>query len=139
PEVLTDHVGRGAQAAEKVLSLGDAQVARHALPPSPFHGPEQRVAVDEGPDGAHEVAAARVLDLDHLGPLLAQDAGAEGGGDAGAHVDDADALEREAHLSMRKAGRPCRARRTLPSWTPSASAPPKRRARSRCCSRTGAP
>ena len=132
-EVLADDVGRRAQAAEQVLALGDAQVARHALPAPALHGPEQRVAVDEGPDGAHEVATAWVLDLDDLGPLLAEDAGAEGGGDAGAHVDDADAFERQAHLSMRKAGRPRRARRTLPSWSPSACGPPTPTARSRCC------
>src|SRR4029079_5765255 len=63
--------------------------------------PEQRIAVDEGPDLAHEVAAARLLDLDDLGALLTEQARAERRRDSGAQIEDTKALERTGH------DRPC--------------------------------
>ena len=77
PEVLAHHVGRGGQPAEQVLALGSAQVAGHALAAPPFDRPEQRLAVVEGPDAAHEVAGARLLDLHDLRTPLAEQAGGE--------------------------------------------------------------
>ena len=83
PEVLDDDVGGRREPAEQVLALGRAQVERDALAAAALDRPEQRVAVvDERPDLAHEVAAARLLDLDDLGALLAEQAGAERRGDA---------------------------------------------------------
>src|SRR5690606_20772165 len=46
---------------------------------------------------AHEVAAAGLLDLDHLGALLAEQRRAERGGDPRAEVEDAQALEGPPH------------------------------------------
>ena len=60
--------------------------------------PEERVAVDERTDLAHEVAGAGLFDLDDVGALLAEEPGAERGGDAGAQVEHPQALERAAHL-----------------------------------------
>ena len=91
PEVLDDHVGRLGEPAEHVLALRRAQVERHALAPAAFDRPEQRVAVDERPDLAHEVAAARLLDLDDFGALLAEQSRAERCGDPRAEVEDAQA------------------------------------------------
>ena len=76
-----------------------AQVERDALAAAALDRPEQRVrapssSVDERPDLAHEVAAAGLLDLDDLGALLAEQAGAERRGDAGAEVEDAQPRER---------------------------------------------
>ena len=42
------------------------------LRPRPFDRPEQRIPVDERTDLAHEVAAARLFDLDDLGALFAE-------------------------------------------------------------------
>ena len=100
-EVLDDDVGRRREPPEDVLTIAGAQVERHALAAAPFNGPEQRVTVDEGPDLAHEVAAARLLDLDDLRALLAEQARAERRCDARAQIEDAQALERTGH------DRPC--------------------------------
>ena len=100
PEVLDEHVGGRREPAEEVLALGRAQVERDALAAAAFDRPEQRVlavgvaGVDERPDLAHEVAAARLLDLDDLGALLAEQPGAERRGDARAEVEHAQARER---------------------------------------------
>src|SRR5204862_4842762 len=70
-----------------------------------FDGPEQRVAtgagftfrgigLDERSDLAHEVAAARLFDLDDLGTLLSEETGTERRGDAGPEVEHAQARER---------------------------------------------
>ena len=101
PEVLAQHVRRGHQPLEELLALGLAQVAGDAAAPPPLDGPGQRVVRlpldgDEGPHGAHEVAAAGQLDLDHVRTELAQQAGAERRRNPGAHVDDADAVQRAA-------------------------------------------
>ena len=101
-EVLAHDVGRGREPAEQVLALGPAQVAGDALAAAPLDRPEERVRLlvrpvarrGERPDGAHEVAPARLLDLDDLRAQLAQETGAEGGGDARAGVDDPHAVER---------------------------------------------
>src|SRR5207302_677860 len=77
PEVLADDVGVGGQPAEQLLALGPAQVAGDALAAPALHRPEERVLLAAGrclerADGAHEVALARHLDLDHLGAQLAR-------------------------------------------------------------------
>ena len=98
-EVLAHDVGRRRQPLEQVPPLGAPQVAGDAAPPAALDGPGQRVVgpvVDrhEGPHGAHEVALAGELDLDHVGPELAEQARAERRGDARADVDHPDAGER---------------------------------------------
>ena len=69
-------------------------------------------AVDERTDLAHEVAAARLLDLDDLGALLAEQSRAERRGDAGAEVEHAEArrADRSSVLgsyAARRITRPC--------------------------------
>src|SRR5262245_44066079 len=59
------------------------------------------MALFERPDGAHEIAASRQLDLDHLGAEVAQQRGREWRGDARADVENADAGERERHRAKR--------------------------------------
>ena len=84
-----------------VLTVGCPQVERHALAAASFDRPEQRVravvGVDERTDLAHEVAAARLLDLDDLRALLAEEPGAERRGDPCAEVEDAHTGERSSH------------------------------------------
>ena len=97
PEVLDHDVGGRRELAEHVLALGRAQVERHALAAAPFDRPEQRVAVDEGADLAHEVAAARLFDLDDFGALLAEESRAERRGDPGSQIEDAHTNECSGH------------------------------------------
>ena len=104
PEVLDDHVAVGGQPAEQVLALGVAQVEGDAAPSASLDRPEQRVAgrrrrrsATNGPISRMKSPRPRLLDLDDLGALLAQQPRAERRGDAGAQVEDADALERAAH------------------------------------------
>ena len=56
--------------------------------------PSSLAGVDERADLAHEVAAARLLDLDDLGALLAEQPRAERRGDARAEIEDAQPGER---------------------------------------------
>ena len=114
PEVLDEHVGRRGEPAQEVLAVGGAQVERHALASAAFDRPEERVLavvarVDERTELAHEVAAARLLDLDDVGALFAEQARAERRGDARAEVEDAQARERAAQRSAcgRRAVSPC--------------------------------
>ena len=96
-EVLADHVGASRQASEQLLAPGPAQVEGRAPPSSSLDRPEQRVAVLEGADGAHEVSARRLLDLDDLGAHLAEEPGTEGSSEAGPDVDHPQALEGPRH------------------------------------------
>ena len=94
PEVLDDDVGGRREPAEHVLAFGRAQVEGDALAAAAFDRPEQRVTVDERADLAHEVAAARLFDLDDLGALLAEQPGAERRRDARAQIEDARSARR---------------------------------------------
>ena len=47
--------------------------------------------------GAHVIAAARDLDLDHVGALVGKDHGREGSGDHRGQVDDANAVKGSCH------------------------------------------
>ena len=105
-EVLDQDVGGLGQAAEQGLAVGLAQVEGHALAAPALDGPEQRVAVVERADLAHEVARPGLLDLDDLGPLLAQQAGAERGRDPGPEVEDPQPVEWPAHAGRGSRGRP---------------------------------
>ena len=92
PEVLAEHVRLGHQPLEELLALGLAQVAGDAAPTASLHRPRQRVARpvvdrDEGAHRAHEVALTRQLDLDDVGPELAEQPGAERRRDPRADVD----------------------------------------------------
>ncbi len=98
PEVLAHDVRRRGQAAEELLALGGAQIARHALAPATLDRPEQRIAVDERSDGAHEVTASGLLHLHDVGAPLTQQARAERRTDPGADVDHPQALERARHV-----------------------------------------
>ena len=113
-EVLAHHVGCGHEAAEQVLARLGAQVAGDAAASPPLHRPEQRVVVDEGPDVAHEVAGAGVLDLDHLGAQLSEQPRAERRRDAGPHVDHPEPLEGPADGHGR--GRPSTRSPTMVRW-----------------------
>ncbi|GIU89888.1 MAG: hypothetical protein KatS3mg010_0987 [Acidimicrobiia bacterium] len=100
-EVLDDDVGGLREPAEHCLPVGGAQVDRHALAAAPLDRPEERVGpvvrLDERTDLAHEVAAARLLDLHDLGALFPEERRAERRGDPRAEIEDADAGERSAH------------------------------------------
>ena len=106
PEVLDHDVGGGGQAAEQVLALRLAQVERDALAAAPFDGPEQRVAVFERADLAHEVAGAGLLDLDDVGTHLAEQTRAERRRDARAEIEHAQPFERPTHLGSPKTRSP---------------------------------
>ena len=107
PKVLAHDVGGGAQPTEQGLPVGLAQIDRASLPAATFDGPEQRMAravvfgVDERTDLAHEVARPGQFDLDHLGSHLAEQSGAERGGDARADIDHPQAFEGWSHESPR--------------------------------------
>ena len=94
-EVLAHHVGDRGQPAEQVLTLRCAQVESYALAAPAFDRPPERVVVEIWADRAHEVATAGLLHLDHLGAELAEQAGAEGGGDPGPYVENQSPGERE--------------------------------------------
>ena len=108
PEVLHEHIGGCREAPHQVLALGGAQIEGHALAAAALDRPEQRVltaratsvgvGVDERADGAHEVAALGLLDLDDLGALLAEQPGAERCGDARAEVEHTQTCERTGQL-----------------------------------------
>ena len=99
-EVLDDDVGRRCEPPQDVLALVRAQVEGDALAAAALDRPEQGVAVDERPDLAHEVAAARLFDLDDLRPLLTEQACAERRGDSRSQIEDPDALERTGHEQL---------------------------------------
>ena len=84
--------------AGKRLPWGRGESKRHALAAAAFDRTEQRVPVDERADLAHEVAAARLFDLDHFGALLAEQSGAEPCGDARPEIEDTHAGERAGHF-----------------------------------------
>ena len=96
-EVLDDHICRGRESPEQFLALGLAQVERDALAAAALDGPEQRVAVLERTDLAHEVARAGLLDLDDLGTHLAELSRAERRGDARTEIEHAQPFERPGH------------------------------------------
>ena len=109
PEVLDDDIDRRREGSQQLLTVGQPQVDGHASPAASLDRPEERVAlVGERPDLAHEVAAAGLLDLDDLRPLLAQEPGAERRRDAGAEVEDAESLERSGHHTRSRPGGPGR-------------------------------
>ncbi len=93
-EVLGQHVDVGQEAAHERAALGVPQVERDALlvaverEEGDRHAGRGRVAV------AALVAAARRLDLDHLGTQVGEDRGAERPRQEAGQVEDADADER---------------------------------------------
>ena len=97
PEVLDDDVGCGRETAEHVLTVGLAEIKRHALAPASFDGPEQGVAVGERSDLAHEVAGSGLFDLDHLGAHLTEQSRAERRGDPCAEIQHAQPIQRSGH------------------------------------------
>ena len=106
PEVLDDDVRSRGQPSEEVLPFVAPEVEGDALAPASLYCPEERVALasvglHERADLAHEVAAPRLLDLDDLCAHLAEQSGAERRRDARAQVEDAQALERPAHDTVR--------------------------------------
>src|SRR5262249_51848009 len=66
-EVLDDQVGERDHLLEELLSARLSQIERDRLLVPSLDRPEERVAVDERPDRAHEVALAGELDLPDLG------------------------------------------------------------------------
>ena len=117
-EVLAQHVGVGGQLPEQLLAPGLAQIEGDRLAAPALDGPKQRVGVvapvprgrlvagvGEGADGAHGIAGAGLFDLDDLGALLAEDAGAERGGDPSAHVEHPQPGQRLTHPGARSSGR----------------------------------
>src|SRR5262249_10861093 len=95
------------EALQQRLAARLSQVERdRAFAPS-LDRPEERVAVDERPDRAHEVALARQLDLDHVGAEIAEQRRRERRRDARAEVEDPQPHERpRAHRAVRLRPRP---------------------------------
>ena len=99
PEVLDHQVAVAHQAERQGLAPGVTQVAGHRAPPPALQGPEEGPPAHLVPQIADGIAAPGLLHLDHGGPLLGQQAGGEGGGDEGAEVEDAEAVERAHPLT----------------------------------------
>ncbi len=109
-EVLAEHIGRADEPPGQVLTAAIAEVARDAASTPAFHCEEQRCVTVEGADPPKHVTALWILNLDHLGPQLAEDPGAVRCGDTGSHVDDTKAGERRAAahgLACEPGGRLC--------------------------------
>src|SRR5690606_5270377 len=67
----------------------------HRLLVAPDHRPPGRQALGQAAAPlAHGIAAAGILQLDHLGAEVAEDLAAEGAGDQRAHLDDPQAGKR---------------------------------------------
>ncbi len=100
-EVLDQDVGLEGQILEHPNAFGPMQVDRHRLLVASLADPDQRVAARRGrAEVAAGVAAQRVLDLEHFGTELAEDAGTVGAGDDGGDVDDTDAGQRQVLLGL---------------------------------------
>ena len=76
-EVLHQHVGLPRQRAHQGLGLGVLQVQRHRALVARLHLPPHRGAVLEQPPLAQRVTAGRRLDLDDVGPEVAERARGE--------------------------------------------------------------
>ena len=88
-EVFDQDVRLADQGAGDSLALRRAQVQRHRLLVAADHRPPGRVALGQAAAPlAHRIADPGVLDLDHLGPEVAEDLAGEGSGDQGAHLED---------------------------------------------------
>src|SRR5262249_10235296 len=129
-EVLDDHVGGPGQPAEHVLALRAPEVERDALAASPLHRPEQRVAlatggVHEPTELAHEVAPARLLDLDDLGAHPPQQTGAERPRAARPKAQASPPPERRGHATVRLSPSPAEGEKRIMTGSPAARrAPP---------------
>src|SRR4029077_3850848 len=105
-EVLDHDVHERHEPLEQRLPGRLAKIARHGLLVPSLDGPEERIAVDERPDRAHEVAPTGKLDLDDLGAEIGEQRRGERRADAGAEIEHADAGERahRARYPARGAG-----------------------------------
>ena len=98
PEILHQHVGLGDHLPEQLLALLGLQIERQAALVGVQHQEEQAVAVGAVAHvGARDVAALRLLQLDHVGAEEAQDLRAGGTRLVVRHVDDADAGQGLGH------------------------------------------
>src|SRR5262249_764279 len=98
-EVLGEDVGAGGEPGDEGLTLGLAQVARDGLlvsPLDPPHVPDTGGGLVAEP--REVVAAAGLLDLDHVGAELGEQRAAEGRGDEGREVERYQTLQCSAHL-----------------------------------------
>ncbi len=98
-EVLREDVGLGGQARDQRLAFGRAQVARDRFLVPGLDQPHVRHAVGGlVSEPAEVVADPRLLDLDHLRAVLAEERAAEGRGDERRQVQRHEAVESSAHL-----------------------------------------
>ena len=91
PEVLDQHVGVRDEALEQLAALGPAEVERDGALVARDDLPPQAVAVLAVAVGARGVAA-RVLDLDHVGAVVAEQHRGDRRGVDRAQVEHADAV-----------------------------------------------
>ena len=97
-EILQQHVGPGNNLLEKFLALFGFQIQRQASFVGIEDQEKQAVAVGfVAHVGAGDVAAFRLLQLDHVGAKEAEDLGAGRAGLIMGHVDDTDAGEGLGH------------------------------------------
>ena len=91
-EVLDDHVGAPGQLEDEPCALGLLQIDRDPALVA-VHRREGGAHLAVAPEGAHVVAAAGPLDLDHVGAQVAQEGRRVGPRDHAGEIEDADALE----------------------------------------------
>src|SRR5262245_30323278 len=93
PEVLDENVRAADERFDQLTALGrleiDGDALRVAVRPEVVRAP----AVDEGRPPARLVSVVRVLDLDHLGPHVAEQHRAEGAGEDTREVEDGETGE----------------------------------------------
>jgi hypothetical protein len=116
-EVLDHHVPAAREIQEQCLALWVLEVERDAALPA-VHGEEvRRLPVRRA--GRRPLAAVvstvRMLDLDHLGPVVAEDLGRERSRDDAREVDDPQLLERAGHASSSRVALPLYPPRNEPS------------------------
>ena len=94
PEVLEHHVALLGEAAHQRPPLVLPQIDGDALLVAAEAVPPERDAVLHAAPGAHGIARAGRLDLDDLGPEVAEDRAREGTGHELAQLEHADPVER---------------------------------------------
>ncbi len=102
PEVLDEHVGLGDQAQQQLGAGLGVEVQGDRPLVAPEARPPQGDAVLRRPVGARGIGLARVLDLDDVGAVVAEDRGGQGAGEQGGDVDDPDPGQRGRSPAVRR-------------------------------------
>ena len=104
PEILQEHIGLGDDLSEQPLAVIGLQVEGQAALVGVEQQKEQAVAVlDVAHVAARDVAALRLLELDHIGAEKRQDLRTSRPRLVVRHVDDADAGQGLGHVTLPEA------------------------------------